>query len=205
MRSSGEVTFTERARREQIVGCAIEAIAELGYNQASIRKIAERVGVSMSVVLYHFGTKDELVAAIVAELYRSVFEVMVPAVEAQPTASGKLAAHIRAHVEYIATHPSHQVALVDIHSNYRSRSGQRLDQLAIDPSQAAVAERIGLESIVALGVESGEFRAVSASSMAAAVRGAIGGAVMASLRDSEFDVRSYGEDLVELFDRAMRG
>lgn len=186
------------------MGCAIEAIAELGYHQASIRKIADRVGVSMSVVLYHFGTKDDLVTAIVAKLYRSVFEIMVPAMEAQTTASAKLAAHIRAHIEYIATHPSHQAALLDIGNNYRSRSGKRLDELAIDPSQASVIAKIGLESIVQFGVESGEFRALSPRSVAAAVRGATGGAVMESVRSSEFDVRAYGEDLVEMFSRATR-
>ena len=47
MRSKdGSSTFTETARRAQIVEYAIEAIAELGYHQASVRKIAERVGVS---------------------------------------------------------------------------------------------------------------------------------------------------------------
>jgi AcrR family transcriptional regulator len=92
-------TFTQSARRAQIVGCAIEVIAEVGYPQASIRKIADRVGVAMSAVLYHFGNKDNLVDAIVEEMYRTALSTVVPAMEAESTATGKLNAYIRANVD----------------------------------------------------------------------------------------------------------
>ncbi|MGH2551254.1 MAG: TetR/AcrR family transcriptional regulator, partial [Thermomicrobiales bacterium] len=46
-------SFTRTARKAQIVACAIDVIAEVGYQQASIRKIADRVGIAMSAVLYH--------------------------------------------------------------------------------------------------------------------------------------------------------
>jgi TetR/AcrR family transcriptional regulator, fatty acid metabolism regulator protein len=45
-RSSVRRTFTEEARRTQILGCVIEVLAELGYAQTSFARIAERVGVS---------------------------------------------------------------------------------------------------------------------------------------------------------------
>lgn len=204
MRSKHEPTFTETARRAQIVECAIETIAELGYHQASVRKIAERVGVAMSVVLYHFGNKDDMVAAIVAELYRSLVELMVPAVEAEPTAAGKLAAHIRTHTGYIATHRTHQLALMEIGSNYRSSTGQRLEQLSVDRSQLADLSKVELETIFQLGLDSGEFRELSPTSMATAVRGAIGGALMRSSADPDFDVRAYGEDIVVAFHLATK-
>lgn len=36
---------------------AIEVIAEVGFAQASIRKIADRVGIAMSAVLYNSAAK----------------------------------------------------------------------------------------------------------------------------------------------------
>ena len=39
-------TFTEAARRTQIIECAIETLATLGYAQASLAHIAERAGIS---------------------------------------------------------------------------------------------------------------------------------------------------------------
>ncbi|WP_405163677.1 TetR family transcriptional regulator [Nocardia sp. NBC_01499] len=202
MRSrEGEATFTEVARRSQIVDSAIEAIAELGYNQASVRKIADRVGVAMSVVLYHFGNKDELVAAIVAECYRSVIEIMLPVVACETTAAGKLTAHIRAHAEHITTHRSHQIALTEIASNYRSRDGRRLHELSVElaPEQLTDLAKLELETIFERGVDSGEFRSLSTVSMALAVRSAIGGALLKSTTDPDFDVRAYGEELVTAF------
>src|SRR5580693_7433483 len=70
MRSTPERdgTFTERARRGQIVECAIELIAERGYGDTSIAKIAERAGIAKSVVLYHFVSKEELVGAVVTQV-----------------------------------------------------------------------------------------------------------------------------------------
>lgn len=204
MRSKSAPTFTENARRAQIVECAIETISELGYAKASVRKIAERVGVAMSVVLYHFGNKDELVAAIVAELYRSLIAIMAPAVAGESTAAGKLAAHIRAHTEYIATRRSHQAALMEIGVNYRSSTGQRLDQLGVDPSLLADLASLELDAILQLGVDNGEFRALSPQAMATAIRSAIGGAVAAAAGDPDFDVRAYGEELVVTFELATK-
>ncbi|PEJ81757.1 TetR family transcriptional regulator, partial [Bacillus pseudomycoides] len=37
-----EMSFIEKARRAQIVECAIETIAEVGYAQASLGQIAKR-------------------------------------------------------------------------------------------------------------------------------------------------------------------
>lgn len=206
MRSNEGATFTEIARRAQIVGCAIETIAALGYHQASVRKIAERVGVAMSVVQYHFGNKDEMVAAIVAELYRSVLAVMLPMVEAEETARGKLSAHIRAHMRCIATYRSQQIALMEIGSNYRSSTGQRLHEVGVplEPAQLADLAKLELETIFTLGIESGEFRSLSTISMATALRGAIGAALLRSTGDPDFDVVAYGEDLVVAFDLATR-
>ncbi|MFI6166281.1 TetR/AcrR family transcriptional regulator [Nocardia sp. NPDC051052] len=201
-----DATFTETARRAQIVECAIETIAELGYHQSSVRKIAERVGVAMSVVQYHFGNKDEMVAAIVAELYRTVLAIMLPMVEAEQTARGKLAAHIRAHLKCLATYRSQQIALMEIGSNYCSGTGQRLHEVGVplEPDQLADLAKLELETIFTLGIETGEFRALSPTSMATAVRGAIGAALLRSTGDPDFDVVGYGEDLVVAFDLATR-
>ena len=68
------------------MAAAIDVIAEVGWSQTSIRKIADRVGVAMSAVLYHFGTKDNLVDAIVEEMYRAALSAVAPALDAESTA-----------------------------------------------------------------------------------------------------------------------
>jgi AcrR family transcriptional regulator len=201
---SKERTFADGARRAQIVGCAIEVVAELGYGQASVRKIAQRVGVAMSVVLYHFATKDELIEAVVAEVYRSVIATIRPAVAAEPTAAGQLRAYIRAHLAFVAAHRGQHVALADIWANHRSASGARQDDLGIDAEIAAGLAALDLAAIFRRGQRNGEFRAFPPPSMATALRGALGGVVAEVLRDPDFDVEGYGEELVTAFDLATR-
>lgn len=195
-------TFTEQARRAQITTCAIEAIAELGYAQASVRKIADRAGVAMSVVLYHFGDKDSLITAVVSECYRTLLEVMVPAVDAAPTAAGELEAHIRAHLGYLRTHPAHQAAITEIGNGFRGKGGTRLWDLPVDDGHDNARARVELDVILRRGVDSGEFRALNPASIASAVRGAIGSALFSTLVAPDFDLDGYADDLVDAFHRA---
>lgn len=199
---SGSETFTGAARRAQLVGCAIETIADLGYAQASVRKIAERAGVGLSVVMHHIGHKDDLVAAVVAECYSTLLETMVPAVAAESTAAGKLAAHIRSHLNYLDGHREHQIALMELANGYRSADGRRLQELDVDPQYTAALAEVGLENIFRLGVESGEFRELSPVSLATAVRGAIGSALLAATADPDFDNAGYRRDITDVFVRA---
>ena len=74
-------TFTERARRAQIVDAAIETIAELGYARASFAQIARRAALSSTgLISYHFAGKDELIAEVIASIYSTIgaFMALLP-------------------------------------------------------------------------------------------------------------------------------
>src|ERR1700746_1255755 len=91
-------TFTETARRAQIVAAAIDTIAELGYGQASLARIAETAGTSKGGIIYHFGAKDELIRELVAELVARGVAYMEPHIEAAPGGAGKLRAYIESNL-----------------------------------------------------------------------------------------------------------
>lgn len=57
-------------RRETILKAAVECIVANGLDAASVAIVAERAGVSKSLVLYHFGDRDTLAA----EAWESVVE-----------------------------------------------------------------------------------------------------------------------------------
>jgi AcrR family transcriptional regulator len=192
------------ARREQIVGCAIEVIAEVGYPQASIRKIAERVGVAMSVVLYHFATKDDLVEAVIEEMYRSALAVLTPALDAESTATGKLNAYIRASLEYFDKRRVHLVALAELGSGYRPRGARRFDEMGLSDDVREQFAAVDPSVIFRLGQRRREFRKFSVDSMAIALRAAVNATAEQVMRDADFDVRGYGEDLVSTFGRAVQ-
>jgi AcrR family transcriptional regulator len=197
-------TFTDRARRAQIVAAVIALVAERGYRQASVGNIAERVGIAKSVVLYHFANKDELVGAVVTEIFSAAAAVMLPAVDAEATAAGKLRAYIRSNGSFIATHRAQALALLDIWTSFRTSTGLRLDEAAAQTPPPDTLAALDPLAVLLLGQHTGEFRAFSAPAMAIAVRQAIDGAVLQLARDAAFNVPAYCEEVVELFDRATR-
>lgn len=203
MRSGKTPTFTERARRGQIVAAATRVIAEAGYAQASIAKIADGIGVAKSVVLYHFATKDDIIAAVVAEVLGTAAAVIGPAVAAAPSAAERLTAYIRANVAFIDGHRVAATALLDIVTSYRSAEGLRLDQAA-ETSIAPELLALDPESILAEGVRTGEFRPLRTVFVKNALRAALDGAVWELARDPGYDVVGYGEELVTSFDLATR-
>ncbi len=59
------------ARRQEIVRTALDVFAHQGYRGGSLREIAQRVGISETGLLHHFGTKAGLLSAVLAERDRA--------------------------------------------------------------------------------------------------------------------------------------
>ncbi|MCC5709552.1 TetR family transcriptional regulator, partial [Klebsiella pneumoniae] len=79
-------SFIEEARRAQIIEAAIEPLAASGYADASLARIAQRVGISKGVISYHFRGKDELIQQVVETVYIDIGNAVTPRIQAQPTA-----------------------------------------------------------------------------------------------------------------------
>lgn len=204
MRSESEkVTFTQTARRAQIVTAAIEVIAEIGWPQTSIRKIADRVGVAMSAVLYHFGNKDNLVDAIIEEMYRCALSAVAPALQAESTSSGKLAAYIRANIAYFDDHRTQLAALAQLGAGYQPTDGRRFDELGMTAELREELAVLDPTAILVAGQQDHEFGEFSVGSMSMALRGAVNAVVEKILREPDFDARGYAEDLVDVFGRVV--
>src|SRR6476661_6302329 len=193
-------TFTETARRAQIVAAAIDTVAELGYGQASLARIAETAGTSKGVILYHFGGKDELVRELVAELVARGVAYMEPRIEAEPDGAGKLRAYIESNLAFMRENRNHVVAIFEIALNARAADGSRI----YDPSvqDAGVA---ALEQLLAYFQGTGEFRAgFDPHVMAMAIRAAINAVPAQLARDPALDVTHHAREIADLFHIATR-
>jgi len=193
-------TFTETARRAQIVAAAIDTIAELGYGQASLARIAETAGTSKGVILYHFGGKDELVSELVAEVVAGGVAYMEPRIDAEPTGAGKLRAYIESNLAFMRENRNHVVAIFEIALNARAADGSRI----YDPSvqDAGVAE---LQGLLAYFQGTGEFRAgFDPHVMAMAIRAAINAVPAQLARDPALDTGHHARELADLFHLATR-
>jgi len=200
-KSSGQdrLTFIEAARRTQIVECAIETIATMGYTQASLAQIAKRAGISKGVILYHFANKEELIERVVTDIYIAGACFMAPHIEAQSTMSNKLRAYLQSNVEFISSHRTQMVALVNIMTSVRTEQGKlRYDVTAEEPILFA------LEELLRQGQQEGEFRMFDTRVMAVIIRRAIDALPGLLAADSNLDLEPYKRELVEMFELATR-
>ncbi len=192
-------SFLEAARRAQIVECAIETLATDGYAYASLSRIAERADVSKSVIVYHFGGKDELFQAVITQILGTAFEEVGPRVQAEPTAAGKLRAYLQARVGFLATHREHMLALFEIWMNHRTEKGHLwLSEADAQPTVDAI------ERILRDGQRAGEFGRFSTAVMAMAIRQAVDGVLIQLRMQPDLDLKLYTRELTALFDRATR-
>lgn len=194
-----ELSFIERARRAQIIEAATAVIAEDGYAQASLARIARRAGVSKGVISYHFSGKNELITRVVVAVYEQGAEAMTPAIEAAETPRDVLAAYLRSNLDFIAKNPIKIRALISIFTGFRGDDGKLpFDARSEEP---IIAE---LEAGFRAGQADGSFRAFDTAVMARSVRGAIDAVSPQVAVYPDLDLAAYAEELVTLFDLATR-
>ena len=198
--SDGRRTFTDLARRAQIARCAAEAIAEVGYADASMAEIARRAGVAKSVVSYHFSDKEGLMGEVLRTALATYAKFMESRMAAATSVSDKLRAYLTGTADYIVEHPSLHVAVIEIAFNATSADGRPL--VATMPLQAPEPP---VEDILRQGQRDGEFRDFDVGVVAGVVRSAVTHAtVMAQRANPGADLGAYAEELVRLFDLGIR-
>lgn len=171
--------------------CAIEVIAESGIGKASMARIAERAGVSVGVISYHFGNKAGLIAAVVGQVAKTAVALMEPRIVGQATATLGLRELIISNLEFMREHPNALRALLEI---IRADDGVYAGQGA----QAIV----DVQRVLHWGQQTGEFGSFDTRVMAIAIRSAIDAVPLVLGADE--DLIAYGEELAALFERATR-
>ncbi|MEU7923563.1 TetR/AcrR family transcriptional regulator [Micromonospora sp. NPDC049107] len=183
-------------RKTQILEAFVELLAEHGYAGATFARIVETARLSSTrLITYHYDTKQELVAAALRHIVDRAQQVMVPAIEAESTARGKLAAYLRSNFRFLGERPAYARAAVEIVRN-----------LPRDTADADAREDVPvmlLAHLFVAGQESGELRTFDPVVMAVTVRAAVDAAVERFASGSGLDLAAYAEELCALFDRAI--
>lgn len=169
------MTFTEEARRRQLVDVTVALIAEHGYGRCSLARIAEAAGVTKGAVLYHFRTKDAVVRAAYAHALGGLVDAVGAAVDAATTPGEALRAYVTTMLEYLAAHPQHARVLAD-----------SLDAAVVADRDDRSARWRPVADLVAAAQADGTCRAGDPRSLAVALGGAIDGLVAERLADPVF-------------------
>ena len=176
----------------------IDTIAELGYGQASLARIAEAAGTSKGVIIYHFGGKDELIKELLQELIARAGAYMRPRIDAEQTGAGMLRAFIESNLQFMAENRNHVAATVEIALNARAADGSQMFGKRFNEAAVGV-----VTEMLAYFQGTGEFRAdFDPRVMAMAVRAAIDTVGPRLVRNPGLDVAHHARELASLFVRA---
>ncbi|MFE3051945.1 TetR/AcrR family transcriptional regulator [Nocardia sp. NPDC059239] len=193
-------TFTEVARRAQIVDAAIEVIADQGYPNASFAKIAKQAGLSSTgMISYHFQGKGDLIREVVARIMRTSAEYVVAKLDTEDGHRGRLRGFFAANLALIDEYPKHMRALSNIAANAGTDDPHLFGLVEqLDSMSAAQVERLRE------GQRDGAFRAFDPVVMLMAIRGSVDAAIARAAADPAFDTAACAQELADIFDRATR-
>jgi TetR/AcrR family transcriptional regulator, cholesterol catabolism regulator len=89
------------ARRDDILEAAAEVFVERGYDAATTREIGERAGVLSGSLYHHFATKEEMLFALVRDVYSEILASLAEIGEAPGTCADRLRLLVEIHVRHL--------------------------------------------------------------------------------------------------------
>jgi AcrR family transcriptional regulator len=104
---------TKPDTRERILEAAFSVLSRQGYENTSIKDIAEEAGVAQGLIHYHFKSKEQLVLSVLAEVCRAMEYAPAKGLEGAQQAYAKFRAMLK---EAKATHALYiQLIAVGLH------------------------------------------------------------------------------------------
>ncbi|MDM5302772.1 fatty acid metabolism transcriptional regulator FadR [Bacillus subtilis] len=141
----------KRPKYMQIIDAAVEVIAENGYHQSQVSKIAKQAGVADGTIYLYFKNKEDILISLFKEKMGQFIERMEEDIKDKETAKEKLALVISKHFSLLAD--DHNLAIVT--------------QLELRQSNLELRQKINeilkgyltiLEGILTEGIQSGELK-----------------------------------------------
>ncbi|GAA1115729.1 TetR/AcrR family transcriptional regulator [Nocardiopsis metallicus] len=194
MRSKEAATFTQAARREQMIQATIETVAEVGFHKASLARIAERMGIAKGGIIYHFSSRDELIRAALQEVFDRLTRHMLEQVERAVSLREAVWIYVVTLVGYLDAHRD-EVRLIS--------EGFAATQNAESAEEQVQTRWSGLADILDQAVAETGRPGVDTKVLAITVSGGIDALVGEALRDPGFDLRAAGERLAEMVDHLI--
>ncbi len=139
-----------RPKYMQIIDAAVIAIAENGYHQAQVSKIAKQAGVADGTIYLYFKNKEDILISLFKEKMGDFVERIEGMIAGKTTATEKLLVLIEAHFSMLSD--NHHLAIVTQLELRQSNKELRLKINDILKGYLKVIDQIILE-----GIEKGEF------------------------------------------------
>jgi len=177
-RKNRKPTFTELARRKQILEVSSRLFRSRGYDKTSLDDIAKEVGVSRGVIFYYFDGKRELGEQTVRESLRLYSEYVLDRVNQKRRSNTQLLEFVDACLDYQSDHREVYLLYVDLIGCF----GDTEDKYALTVSVNRRTREL-LMDIIKTGQAKGEIARLSAHDLADVIQGFVDGLMEMSAMD----------------------
>ncbi|MGM0903436.1 MAG: TetR/AcrR family transcriptional regulator [Bacillota bacterium] len=140
-----------RPKYMQIIEAAVVVIAEKGYHQAQVSKIAKQAGVADGTIYLYFRNKEDILISLFQEKMGNFIELIEGKIAGKTTAVEKLLMLVESHLEWVAE-DSH-LAIVTQLELRQSNKDLRLKINEVLKGYLKLIDKIVVE-----GIERNEFR-----------------------------------------------
>ncbi len=125
--------------KDHIIGEAMKLIIDIGFNNMSIRKLAQRLGMSPTNIYYYYASQDEIYLNIQIKGFKSLQTILEQASQQEKDPYIGLEKIIRAYLEFGFTHPDYyQIMLNSDTPRYLEYKGNKIEPIALKAKQMAI-------------------------------------------------------------------
>ncbi|WP_010288208.1 TetR/AcrR family transcriptional regulator [Kurthia massiliensis] len=142
----------EKPKYKQIIDAAVIVIAENGYHQAQVSKIAKQAGVADGTIYLYFKNKEDILISVFEEKMAVFIDRLQPIIDADLSAAEKLKLMINSHFK-VQTDNKH----LGIVTQLELRQSNKEVRAKINAILKGYLDQI--DQILQEGVDTGEFKA----------------------------------------------
>ncbi|MGE6259292.1 TetR/AcrR family transcriptional regulator [Heyndrickxia sporothermodurans] len=142
---------TNKPKYKQIIDAAVVVIAENGYHQAQVSKIAKQAGVADGTIYLYFKNKEDILISLFREKMGLFIEKIDEEIAGKETAAEKLLVMIESHFKILSD--DHQLAIV---TQLELRQSNKELRLKINEVLKGYLKLV--DKIIYHGIETGEFK-----------------------------------------------
>ncbi|WP_077619013.1 TetR/AcrR family transcriptional regulator [Bacillus sinesaloumensis] len=139
-----------KPKYRQIIDAAVVVIAENGYHQSQVSRIAKQAGVADGTIYLYFKNKEDILVSLFQEKMGEFIEKIEAEIAGESSAAEKLLTLVEKHFELLAA--DHHLAIV---TQLELRQSNKELRLRINEVLKGYLKTI--DSIIQFGVENGEF------------------------------------------------
>lgn len=144
------VLKSNKPKYKQIIDAAVIVIAENGYHQAQVSKIAKQAGVADGTIYLYFKNKEDILISLFQEKMGSFIEKIRKGITGKETAAEKLLVMVESHFNILSE--DHNMAVV---TQLELRQSNKELRLKINDVLKGYFQLV--DEILHFGMETGEF------------------------------------------------